>query len=179
MLYSGYGNIGDEMILVGTLNCLKRLGLNCIRVIDLYEQAPLKLLMIMRKELKEMYIRYIGIDELLGSRVSRLLNYVRTSLGLIPLSNTVFNRLVRKERDVEDVDEGAILWHRGCSGYDSYHGTRLLASSIVSAASIASRFPVTVLGGLSMGYTDNAIDGELVKAFLRYWDFVLLRALLI
>jgi len=108
----------------------------------------------------------------LGSRVCRSLNYVQTSLGLIPLSNVVFNRWMRKERGV---DKDIILWHKGGSGYDSYHGTRLLATSIVSTTSIASRFPVTVLGGLSMGYTDNAIDRELVKAFLRYWRFILLR----
>jgi len=172
ILYSGYGNIGDEMILVGTLNYLKRLGLNCVRVIDQYEQVPLKLLMTTRKELKDIYTKYTGINELLGSRVSRFLNYVQTSLGLISLSNAVFNRWMKKERGM---DEDIILWHRGCSGYDSYHSTRLLATSIVSTASIASRFPVTVLGGLSMGYTDNAIDRELVKAFLRYWHFILLR----
>jgi len=171
ILYSGYGNIGDEMILVGTLNCLKELGLKCTRIIDLYEQVPQKLLMI-RKELKDMYVEYIGINELLGSRVSRILNYAKTSLGLISLINAIFNKLMRKERGV---DKDAILWHKGGSGYDSYHGTRLLATSIVSTASIASRFSVTMLGGLSIGHTDNAIDRELVKAFLRYWHFILLR----
>jgi len=170
ILYSGYGNIGDEMILVGTLNALKRLGLKHVHIIDSYEELPWKVLIIIQKELKDVHAEYTSINELLGSRIGRILKYSRTSLGLIPLNNIAFNRKGRNERRA-----GAILWHRGCSAYDGYHGTKLLATSVVSTASIASRFPITVLGSLSMGYTETAIDRELVKNFLKYWHIVLLR----
>jgi len=172
ILYSGYGNIGDEMILVGTLKVLKMLGLKHVNLYDVYEGPPFKLSLIIRKELNDLYVEYIGVNELLGSRANRILNYAQTALGLMPPVNTVFNRGIRK-RGRENID--AILWHRGCSSYDSYHGTRHLALSIISTASIASQFLLTVLGGLSMGYTETVIDRELLRAFLKYWRFIMLR----
>lgn len=158
ILYSGYGNIGDEAITWGTLRLFKNLGyIKKVRLIDSYPKVPSKF------GLSWPDVDYVNIETIMGSRILRTLKYAFT------LPRVIFPRIHQKS------EPGEMLWHRGCSGYDSYHGTRLLLESIVYSSAIALNFSCRVLGGLSTGYTSSELDRNILKKFLAIWDWILLR----
>jgi polysaccharide pyruvyl transferase WcaK-like protein len=68
-----------------------------------------------------------------------------------------------------------VLWHRGCSGYDAYHGSIPLLLSAMGTLSVARLFDLRVLGGLSLGFYRNGFERAIVKRFADEWNFILVR----
>jgi polysaccharide pyruvyl transferase WcaK-like protein len=71
--------------------------------------------------------------------------------------------------------EGSILWHKGGSGFDGYHGTVPLFLSAVDTLALAEGFDLRILGGLSLGFYKNNLEKTIIKRFTEAWDYILLR----
>ncbi|AFL66434.1 hypothetical protein Desfe_0530 [Desulfurococcus amylolyticus DSM 16532] len=163
ILFTGYGNIGDEAILEGTLRAFRQAypKIRGIAIMDSFSQIPSKIKQIV--ENSSFKCDYIPLERVLGGKISRISVYSLSIINSI-IGYNVSRPLIR-----------GILWHRGCSGYDEYHGLGLLISQVVPALSISSKFQYRVLGGLSLGYTRTVLGRKILQKFLRQWNYILVR----
>ena len=154
VLFSGFGNLGDEAILEGTLTALNSaIEMRKVIILDGYPDAPPKV-----KKLTMMNnCSYTSLASLLGNRLGRVFKY---SGSLIELLSDVKSQKSKPKFS-------GILWHKGGSGYDEYHGTKGLLMSSSTTLAIRKMFSFGVLGGLSLGFTRTQIGKEVLSRFLR------------
>jgi hypothetical protein len=68
-----------------------------------------------------------------------------------------------------------ILWHKGGSGYDGYHGSVPLLLGVMGTLSVARFFSLRILSGLSLGFYRNGFEKTVIKHFAEEWNSILVR----
>jgi polysaccharide pyruvyl transferase WcaK-like protein len=161
ILYHGFGNIGDFAIFKGTLKILHQIIPNAeFMVID---SKPLP------NRSYDFKIRWLPTRYLFGDCVlKRILTSLKSVLQIRP-------RVSTGGVSMKIGDDNSILWHKGGSGYDGYHGTMPLLLSAISTLALAKNFNSKILGGLSMGFYRNNLEKIIIKHFSEAWDCILLR----
>jgi len=157
ILSHGFGNIGDFAIFKGTLRVLR--GVSPSIKINVIDPLPLP------KEYLDFHVEWTPYRSLFSNVPNRILSYsisgIRATLGFeIPF------HAERRE---------GVLWHRGCSGYDGYHGTLPLLLNTTRTLSITKGFSLRILGGLSLGFYRNSFERTIIKRFATSWDYILVR----
>ena len=157
ILFHGFGNVGDFAIFKGTLKVLREVAPGAgITVVD---HLPVP-------------------NTYLDDHVAWV-SYRRLFHGLFRevMAHTVsMAQLVSGLKPVAGYEGGeGVLWHKGGSGYDGYHGSIPLLLSAMSTMSVARLFGLKILGGLSLGFYRNGFEKNIVRKFADGWNYILVR----
>jgi len=157
ILFHGFGNIGDFAIFKGTLRVLRKVAPGAdITVVD-----PLPVPNTYLDDHVAWVSYYRLFHGLFGKVMAHTVSIAQLVCGLEPV--------VGFERG-----EG-VLWHKGGSGYDGYHGSIPLLLSAMSTLSVARLFGLKILGGLSLGFYRNGFEKNIVRKFADGWNYILVR----
>jgi polysaccharide pyruvyl transferase WcaK-like protein len=157
ILFHGFGNVGDFAIFKGTLRVLREVAPGAgITVVD-PKPVPNTYL--------DDYVAWVSYHRLFHGLFERV------------MAHTVsMAQLVSGLKPVADYEHGeGILWHKGGSGYDGYHGSIPLLLSATSTLSVARLFGYKILGGLSLGFYRNGFEKNIIRNFADGWNYILVR----
>jgi len=157
ILFHGFGNVGDFAIFKGTLRVLREVAPGAsITVLD-SQPVPNTYL--------DDHVVWIPYHRLFHSLFERVISYT-VSMA----------QLVSGLKPIVGYEHGeGVLWHKGGSGYDGYHGTIPLLLGATGVLSVAKLFGLKILGGLSLGFYRNGFEKTIIRNFADEWDYILVR----
>jgi polysaccharide pyruvyl transferase WcaK-like protein len=157
ILFHGFGNVGDFAIFKGTLRVLREVAPGAdITVVD-PQPVPNTYL--------DDHVAWVSYHRLFHGLFERV------------MAHTVsMAQLVSGLKPVAGYEHGeGVLWHRGCSGYDGYHGSIPPLLSAAGTLSVARLFGFKILGGLSLGFYRNGFEKNIIRNFADGWNYILVR----
>jgi polysaccharide pyruvyl transferase WcaK-like protein len=157
ILFHGFGNVGDFAIFKGTLRVLREVAPGAgITVVDPQPVPNMYL---------DDHVAWVPYHRLFHGLFKRVLAHTVSIAQLVSGLKTV--------ADYEHSED--VLWHKGGSGYDGYHGSFPLLLSATGILSVARLFGLRILGGLSLGFYRNGFEKNVIKRFADGWDHILVR----
>jgi len=157
ILFHGFGNVGDFAIFKGTLRVLREVAPGAdITVVD-----PLPVPNTYLDDHAAWVSYHRLFHGLFGKVVAHTVSIAQLMSGLKPVVGY-------------EGGEG-VLWHKGGSGYDGYHGSIPLLLSAMSTMSVARLFSLKILGGLSLGFYRNGFEKSITRNFADGWNYILVR----